>query len=193
MASPTATRILDIAERLIQTRGYNAFSFADISEELGIEKASVHYHFPSKTDLGKDLVLRYRRSFGEALSAIEREIPDAPGRLKRYVQLYLDVLRDPERICLCGMLAAEVSSLPRAVQEEVRRFFDDNETWLIRVLSEGRRAKSLRFNGSPEVEARTFLMGLEGAMMVARCYRDPRRFRTTARRLLAGLSAPKRS
>jgi len=32
----TASDILDIAERLAQTRGFNGFSYADVSSELGI-------------------------------------------------------------------------------------------------------------------------------------------------------------
>ena len=46
----TADRILDIAERLVQTRGFNRFSYADIAAELGITTASVHYHFPARAN-----------------------------------------------------------------------------------------------------------------------------------------------
>jgi len=50
--SDTAERILDIAQDLIQRRGFNAFSYHDIAAPMGIRKASIHYHFPSKADLG---------------------------------------------------------------------------------------------------------------------------------------------
>ena len=66
--SDTGEQILDRAEALIQTRGYSAFSYQDISEALGIRKASIHYHFPSKTDLGIAVVDRYVERFGTALA-----------------------------------------------------------------------------------------------------------------------------
>ena len=54
----TRSRILDVAEQLVQTRGFNGFSYADISAELGITKASLHYHFATKAEHGRTLVAR---------------------------------------------------------------------------------------------------------------------------------------
>jgi TetR/AcrR family transcriptional repressor of nem operon len=190
--SPAATagRILDIAERLVQTRGYNGFSYADISSELRIKNASVHYHFPSKTDLGRRLVSRYRETFMAALAGLELESGDARRRLRRYVGLWTRVLRDRDRMCLCGMMAADIATLPKTVRSEIKRFFDENEAWLVRVIGAGRKSKALRIAGTPEVEARLLTMGLEGAMLVARSYGEPRRFEEIAERLLAGMGIP---
>ena len=191
MAAPapaaTAGRILDIAERLVQTRGYNGFSYADISSELRIRNASVHYHFPSKTDLGRRLVARYRENFMAALARLDGEHPDAGKRLRAYTALWTKVLRDRDRMCLCGMMAAELATLPKTVRAEIRGFFDENEAWLVRVLREGQNAGVLRLAGSPEVEARLVTTGLEGGMLVARSYGEVRRFEEIADRLLAGL------
>lgn len=185
--APTAGRILDVAERLVQTRGYNGFSYSDISSELRIRNASVHYHFPSKSDLGRRLVARYRETFMAALAGIERESADARRRLRAYVGLWTGVLRDRDRMCLCGMMAADIATLPKSVRSEIKRFFEENEGWLVRILTAGQKARTLRLTGSPEVEARLLTMGLEGAMLVARSYGEPRRFEEIATRLLAGL------
>jgi TetR/AcrR family transcriptional repressor of nem operon len=189
MSSSTATagRILDIAERLVQTRGYNGFSYADISSELRIKNASVHYHFPSKTDLGRRLVSRHRENFVAALAGLECETRDARLLLRRYVALWTGVLRDRDRMCLCGMMAADIATLPKAIRVEIKRFFDDNEAWLVRVIERGRKAKTLHPPAAPKIEARLLTMGLEGAMLVARSYGDVRRFEEIANRLLAGL------
>ncbi|HLY76161.1 MAG TPA: TetR/AcrR family transcriptional regulator [Planctomycetota bacterium] len=183
----TAGKILDIAERLVQTRGYNGFSYADISSELRIRNASVHYHFPSKSDLGRRLVGRYRENFMTALAGLERESPDARRRLLSYVTLWTGVLRNRDRMCLCGMMAADIAGLPRSVRGEIRRFFDENETWLVRVIRAGQKTGSLKLAGTPEIEARLLTMGLEGAMLVARSYGEVRRFEEIAARLLSGL------
>jgi TetR/AcrR family transcriptional repressor of nem operon len=186
----TAGRILDIAERLVQTRGYNGFSYADISSELRIKNASVHYHFPSKTDLGRRLVSRHREKFMDALATLEGDSRDARQLLRRYVALWTGVLRDRDRMCLCGMMAADIATLPKAIRVEIKRFFDDNEAWLVRVIEQGRRAKTLRPHAAPKTEARLLTMGLEGAMLIARSYGDIRRFEEIANRLLEGLGIP---
>src|SRR5262245_36525897 len=87
-----AHRILDIAERLVQTRGFNAFSYADIATELSVTKASLHYHFPTKAALGRALIVRYHETFAAALAAIDAEGLSPSEKLARYVQLYTAVL-----------------------------------------------------------------------------------------------------
>jgi TetR/AcrR family transcriptional repressor of nem operon len=187
-ANSTASQILDVAERLAQTRGYNGFSYADIAAEVGITKASLHYHFKTKSDLGRRLIERYSVSFGAALADIEAGPAPALDKLAAYARLYAQVLR-AERLCLCGMLAAEYSSLPEPMQEEIRGFFDMNEVWLARIMEAGRQRGELRFEGEASEMARLLLGSLEGAMLVARPYADSGRFDASVQPLLSDLAA----
>src|SRR5688500_18549942 len=107
----TADLALDAAERLAQVRGFNGFSYADVSAELGITTASLHYHFPGKADLGRALVERYTAAFRSALGALAGREARAAARLAGYAKIYADVLAE-DRMCLCGMLAAEYETLP---------------------------------------------------------------------------------
>jgi TetR/AcrR family transcriptional repressor of nem operon len=189
-APPTAaaTAILDVAERLAQTRGYNGFSYADIAAQLGVTKASLHYHFPSKAELGRALIERYHALFGAALDSIDQQTK-APGeKLKRYAGLYDSVLSN-ERMCLCGMLAAEYSTLPAPMQQGLTLFFDANERWLTAVLEDGLRSGAFLFQEPANERARVLLGALEGAMLVARSYGSPRRFQAAAAYVLADLGA----
>lgn len=180
----TAERILDAAEALAQTRGFNGFSYAHIAQELGITKASLHYHFPSKAQLGDALIARYAERFASALEAIDDGEADARDKLVAYAALYSGVL-DGGRMCLCGMLAAEYETLPKSMGDAIVRFFDANHAWLTQVLAQGRADSKLEFDGDPGEGAQAILGGLEGALLVARPYGDPARFDTAARRLLA--------
>ena len=114
-AGSTADRVLDVAERLVQRRGFNGFSYADIAAEVGIKTASLHYHFPTKADLGRALVVRYTEVFGAALAAIQAMDTSALDQLECYVRIFRDVL-GADRMCLCGMLAAEYATLPEPMQ-----------------------------------------------------------------------------
>lgn len=185
--TPAATAILDVAERLAQTRGYNGFSYADIAAELGVTKASLHYHFPSKAELGRELIVRYHGLFGAALDSIDGQTKSPQEKLKRYVGLYDSVLSN-ERMCLCGMLAAEYATLPGPMQEGLTAFFDANERWLTAVLEDGLRAGTFAFREAPKERARVLLGALEGAMLVARSYGNARRFQTAAASVLADLA-----
>jgi TetR/AcrR family transcriptional repressor of nem operon len=187
-AADTSQRILDIAERLVQTRGFNGFSYADIAQALKVTKASLHYHFPAKADLGARLIERYERNFIAALGHIDAATEDPREKLRRYAAIYEDVLRD-NRMCLCGMLAAEYATLPRPMRDDMRHFFDENEKWLAAVLQQGKKEKKLRFGGSAAEGARMLVGTLEGAMMIARSYGEVARFRSAADRTLATLGA----
>jgi TetR/AcrR family transcriptional repressor of nem operon len=183
----TRTRILDVAERLVQKQGFNGFSYADVAQELKITTASLHYHFAGKAELGRALVDRYSQRFAAALERIDQELPSAAAKLQAYADLYATVLRE-RRLCLCGMLAAEYQTLPGPMRELVIRFFDDNEDWLSRVLDSGRTANELSFNGPPAEAARMVIGALEGAMLVARPYGEVGRLQSAARQLIAGLT-----
>jgi TetR/AcrR family transcriptional repressor of nem operon len=185
--SGTAERVLDIAERLLQMRGFSNFSYADIAAELGVTKASLHYHYPGKAELGQALITRYAERFTQALDDIDRDRPSARAKLEAYADLYAGVLRN-ERMCMCGILAAEYQTLPASMQSEVIRFFDENQKWLANVLISGKADGTLTYSGPPEDVAQGILGALEGAMLVARPYGDLARFDAAAKQLLASLT-----
>jgi TetR/AcrR family transcriptional repressor of nem operon len=182
----TTGRVLDVAERLLQVRGYNGFSYGDVAGELGITRAALHYHFKGKAELGQALIERYATRFAAALERLDATVPDAVTRLHGYVDLYTDVI-SADRMCLCGMLAAEHRTLPAPLQRAVGDFFSSNTIWLTKVLDEGRADGSLTFNGTAGDTAAMVLGGLEGAMLIARLGGDVLKFSATAGCLLAGL------
>jgi TetR/AcrR family transcriptional repressor of nem operon len=183
----TATRALDVAERIVQNMGFNWLSYADIASELAIRKASLHHHFPNKGDLGKALIERYSERFARELAKIGARRENARAKLQRYIGLYQAVLKG-DRMCLCGMLAAEYASLPPAMQPEIRRFFDINVAWLAVVVDEGRKAKLFHSRGASTAVAELLVSSLEGALLLARPYADVTRFQTNAAQVLDNLN-----
>jgi TetR/AcrR family transcriptional repressor of nem operon len=190
-AGSSANRILDVAERLAQTRGFNGFSYADIASELDVTKASLHYHFGTKAILGRALIVRYHEVFARLLREIDATTESAFEKLSKYVGLYRAVLAD-DRMCLCGMVAAELATLPKPMQDEIRRFFAANEAWLEAVLEAGVKSRELRLRGSTRAVARVLLSALQGAMLVARSSGGVTHFNVSARQLLADLAAERR-
>ncbi|WP_211198577.1 TetR/AcrR family transcriptional regulator [Ruegeria haliotis] len=161
--SETATRILDVAERMARQGGYNAFSFRDIAKEIGIKSASIHYHFPTKEDLGEALVSRYTDRFLDALGQVDGATPSE--LLARYVAVYRKALIEQELMCLCGMFGAEIAKLPAPVSKRTRAFFERNLDWLESVFKAGN-------SSDPRRRAGETIAWLEGAMILARSLND---------------------
>ena len=185
----TAQHILDVAQDLVRSRGYSAFSYADISKQVGIRKASIHYHFPSKEELGKELVKRYRTAFQQKLKAIEQSESDPQKQLQLFVGLYRSGLSACQ-MCLCGMLSAEIEVLPDSVREEVRAFLSVAQNWLTNVLAAGEAAGCLQPRIAPATEASLLLATVQGAQLIARTAADSlATFDGIAKPLLASLSS----
>ena len=173
-----ADEILDAAESFARATGYNGFSFRDIAAEVGIKSASVHYHFPTKGDLGAALARRYTDRFMVALGEPTAETP-LRRRLERYIDGFRRALAVDGRMCLCGMLGAEIAALPPPVARETGHFFSRNVEWLQSAL--GGTAKTSRRR------ALFMLSTLEGALIVARSLADGKAFDDVADELTDAL------
>lgn len=166
--TPAATRVLDVAERLIARRGYNGFSYEDIARQIGIRKPSIHHHFATKAELVAVLVQRYTHRFRTALLAIDGRHSQAPARLHAYAAVFEQTYRRDRELCVCGILAAEAEGLPAPAAHEVARFFHVNLEWLATTFAVGAEADELRLPQSATVHALAYLALLEGAMVVGR-------------------------
>lgn len=164
----TADRLLDVAEVLVQRRGYHAFSYADLAKAVGIKTASIHYHFPTKEQLVLALVQRYRTRFSDRLAALLTEGLAPSARIDRYVEIFRETFADDGRICVCGSLAADALTLGDPITRELRGFFEENESWLRQTLEEVAEGGALRAGLSPKLAARAIVSSLEGSMLRAR-------------------------
>ena len=131
----TKQTILDAARRVVQARGYNALSFRELAKEVGIKSASIHYHFPTKGDLGAALAKRYTADIAGYLEQLLTESQDPTIMMDAYTAAFRAALENDNRMCLCGILAAEHHDLPAEVRVEVDGFTDANVLWLGKVLA----------------------------------------------------------
>lgn len=179
-------RILASALRLVQTRGFNGFSYADIAEEVGIRKASLHHHFPTKTGLAVALVGMYTAQLDAALLGIGASSVPPDEKLAAYVGIYRNAL-EAERVCLGGMLASEALTLDEAVLPGLKRFFRRNIEWLTAILAEGAEKGVFVLGGTATGHAHLLVAALQGALMLARATGDPKTFEQTASLLVPSL------
>lgn len=163
----TRCEILDAAEDLLQSLSFNCFSYQDISERLGIRKASLYYHFPSKSDLGVALVERFRQRFRQWCRGMGRPPRSPADRLEAYLTSYESQL-NASKICAGGALAAEFNAISPDMQEALRRLMADHHDWLTELLAEGRETGSFGYPGSPQAQAALVSAAIQGALQQAR-------------------------
>ncbi|TQI73082.1 TetR family transcriptional regulator [Bosea sp. AK1] len=190
MTGSTSDEILRCARSLLIQGGYNGFSYADIAKVVGIRNASIHHHFPSKSDLVRTLVARYREEAEAGIAALEQQVPDPARQLQAYIGYWEACIADSSApFCLCALLASQIPVLPQDVTLEVRTHFRALSAWLASVLERGAAQGDLRFTGTARVEAEAFMAGVHGAMLSARAYGDPAIFGVITRPLLERLMA----
>ena len=165
----TRQEILERAAELLQERGFNAFSYKDISTHLGIKNAAVHYHFPTKSDLGAALMRRYRERFDAWVAELEvRHAGDPVKQLEGYMAVPMSYLRNGGKVCPIGVVEAEFDAIPEAMREETRAFDARSRAWLAGVLEDGRASGVFHFAGPAADKALLITAALQGALQVAR-------------------------
>jgi TetR/AcrR family transcriptional repressor of nem operon len=173
VAADTAERILDTAHALMADRGYAAFSYADIAEQLKISKATIHHHFASKEVLAIAVLRRHRFRLIENLAALDGAVAEPLDRLSRYMRHWETCIRkNTEPMCIAALLAAEMPSLPSDVATETRLHFMALRSWLQKTIELGIKQKTIRLNQAASREAELVMATVHGAMVSARAYQS---------------------
>lgn len=168
MATNSRESILAAARQTAQLHGYGGLNFRDLAKAVGIKSASIHYHFPTKADLGAAVARRYCEDTAGSLDTMAAAAGDAKRSLRDYPNEFRKSLANGNRLCLCSFMAAEYDDLPEAVKTEVQAFADVNIAWLRRMLVEAGVVPA----SQSEVRARAIFAAVAGAQLVARSRAD---------------------
>ncbi len=190
----TADRIIAAGRQLIMRRGYNGFSYADISDAINIRKASIHHHFPAKTDLVIAVLAEWQEAFAADVATLEASGADAIAQLRAYIGHWERCIADDTApFCVAGMLGAELPSLPEEVAQGVRAFFDSLTSWLEQVLESGVKGDLIKLNASVHAEAATLVSLVYGAMLASRAYANVALFKEVTEGAVERLVKPRKS
>ncbi len=170
----TKHAILDVAERMAREGGYHDVSFRRIADDVGIKSASVFHHFANKEQLGAAMARRYSDRFMETIGDPRDPGTTGEEKLARYIKAFSHALKVDRQMCLCGMLGAEIDSLPKDVANEARRFFNLNIDWLETALTRtgGKTGKKTDIHG----KALLVMSALDGALIISRATGDTSHF-----------------
>ncbi|TSE05988.1 TetR/AcrR family transcriptional regulator [Aquimarina algiphila] len=161
--------ILDLAENLIRTKGYNAFSYRDISGPLQIKNAAVHYHFPKKSDLGEEIIQRTRKKF--QLKNKEWSHYSPQRRLDNFIALY-EENQSLNLVCLVGALGSSYESLPENMQNNLSEMSREIRIWMMELLKEGLAKKEFNFAEKPNEKADLIIASLLSSLILDKVIRE---------------------
>ncbi len=165
--SVTREKILELGENLIRTKGYNAFSYQDISSELGIKNAAVHYYFPSKENLGTSVVKTNILRFEEMVDNMHSRKFDEWQQLETFIKIYIKSHREQKK-CLVGSLSPDYSTLNETTKTELKRMIEIIILWLTGLLERGKDKNVFAFNDAPANKALTIFFGLVASLQLFR-------------------------
>lgn len=189
MPTDTKTALLDSAERAARTRGFDGFSYADLSEDVGIRKASIHHHFPTKAALSVALMERYYNELKAVCEEIDVSYDTGGARLAALIDRYKSALDGGKTLCLCVSFSTSRESLPAEVIAQVGRFREMIIAWAETVFVAGQSDGSIANVIDPAVEAAAALPLLEGAQLAARVEENVALFDSAVRILTKRLSS----
>jgi AcrR family transcriptional regulator len=168
--------IINMAEALLQDKGFNGFSYANIASELGVKNAAIHYHFPTKEDLARAVIQRYRDRFQLWINNARVKELSPEKKLDWFLGIYDNTRADQGKVCLVGSLEVEFNSIPAGLRADVEALHREMLAWLEVTLREGREAGLFEFNGEPASKAALIFSSLQGALQMARAL-GPQKFR----------------
>lgn len=171
MATGTREELIQTAEGLMRTKGYAAFSYADLAKTVGISKPSIHHHFPAKEDLGLAIVEAYIGRVRDDFDRIEAHDDRLVPRLEAFFRMFRGST-EGSYLPLCGALAAEMSALPARLQAITRRFFDIQLSWLTKIIEQGVEGGEVPVGRGARQKAFVLLSLLEGASFIDWATRD---------------------
>jgi len=155
----TREQILQVARELIQTRSYLGFSFQDVADQVGIRKASLYHHFPTKEALGVEVLRTATQAFKDWTAAKPRT-PQAA--LEAYFRMYRNGLRAGESVCPAGALAPGWDCIDEELRGAVRDLRATQILWLSGVLG------GLAPGGRAAASAAYVFAVCQGALLAAR-------------------------
>jgi TetR/AcrR family transcriptional regulator, transcriptional repressor for nem operon len=167
--SVTREKILELGENLIRTKGYNAFSYQDISTELGIKNAAIHYYFPSKENLGTSIVKTNIQRFEEMIDNMHSRNFDEWQQLDTFIKIYIKSHRE-QKLCIIGSLGSDFNTLSENTKSELMRMTEIIIKWLTSILTSGKEKRIFAFDEDPQNKALLIFSSLVASLQLSRIF-----------------------
>jgi len=161
----TKDHIIQVGDQLIREKGFNAFSFYDISKKLKIKNASIHYYFQTKTDLGVSIVDDHRKKLHALIKVTSVKNPLI--KLNAFLAIYSRI-KSEDKVCLVGSLATDLKTVDARIAENLSAFANEILAWVTSILEEGKQKQVFTFQGTARIKAMMIITNMLAALQLSR-------------------------
>ena len=183
----TKAELIQAARIIIQTKGFHAFTFQDLADKLKIRKPSIYHYFPTKADLGVDILEDGVVWFNCWCQELKAKNPSPLKKIEAYLKFFHYLSGDGKRVCPGGAFMIIWPILPGKLQKAVKKIIAVQIEWLKETLEQGRKSGEITEKGGPEEQAQMILASLQGGLQTSRAQGDPTYFRYITKQLFNSL------
>jgi TetR/AcrR family transcriptional regulator, transcriptional repressor for nem operon len=181
----TKELIIATANKLLIERGYNAFSYKNISEQIGIKTSSIHYHFPAKTDLGVAIIKSHSKALRDTIERTRDK--NALEKLHKLF-LYYKRLAHDNKVCIVSALTSDVNTLDEPVRLELVQFSNEVVDWTAFILEEGQLQNTFKPMADIRLKAKMIIANLMALIQIIRIEKSEKLFDQMTDLILAELA-----
>ncbi len=161
----TKSEIIRLGDAFIKEKGFNGFSFSDISKKLGIKNASIHYYFPTKSDLGVAIINDELDRLHNAINEVNDKDPDE--QLRKFLSIYISI-KDQNNICIVGSLASDLSTLDEYMAAHLKILVTTILNWVTAILQNGLNKGTFKFEIAPRTKALLIITNMLASLQLTR-------------------------
>lgn len=165
-------QIIELSADLLREKGFSGFSYQDLAKALGINKASVHHHFPQKVDLGLALCGWTQEWLQQGFEHFDASSQSPSERLNHYLATAARHTFNEQKICPVSALSSELVRLPPLMQQRLAELAEFELNWIEQVINAAQQAEELKKMASPKDMAQLFVHSCKGALYYGRLEGD---------------------
>ena len=158
----TRRAILEQGAQLASVEGLEGLSIGRLAERLGMSKSGLYAHFRSKEELQLAAIRTAAEMYESALVVPALDEPPGRTRLLRFVDLYLDYVRDGPFPGGCFFIAAAVD--PARLRARVKALLAEEQRKLLDFLGEAVRDGQARGEIAGEIESRRLAFSVDALL-----------------------------
>ncbi len=162
----TKKEALEMAKNYLQTLGFNGFSFQTIADALGIRKASLHYYFASKEDLGIALLKDYETAHNNWCEKVKDL--SSKEKLEKFSRIFTKMGENDWLVCPTGVLSTDFNTLPAKMRKKLKDFHLMQREWVIETLDQGKKERTIKSNLDTKATADWIMSTMQGGVQLAR-------------------------
>ena len=165
--TPKRMRLLEAANKLVHTQGFNQTTLADIAKEAEVPLGNVYYYYKTKEDIGQALI-EHRSDYYRTLIATWEK---SPNPKKRILALIEEVESQREMLACSG---CPIGSLCQELHKDGGPLADKAATLLAAILSWLEQQFRLLGKGAESADlALQLLSALQGASLLTHTFHQP--------------------